>query len=239
VDREAFCKSYQEKNLLEWVGDTKVILHTGKNDWPFPIPIIKNGQSWRFDTKAGKEEVLNRRIGRNELSAVQVCLAYVDAQKEYAMGNHYRNGSFEYAQKFVSDLGKQDGLYWETRKGEKPSYMGPAIAMASQKGSRKIKSTEPARPYYGYYYKILKAQGKNAPGGADDYIVNGKMIDGFALVAYPAKYGHSGIMTFIVSMDGIVYEKNLGRNSAQTAEALTRFDPDKTWKMTVYGHAVK
>ncbi len=239
ADREAFITSYQEKNRLERIGDTKVMLHTGNNDWIFPIPIVQKGQTWHFDTKAGREEILNRRIGRNELSAVQVCLAYVDAQKEYALGDHDRDGYFEYAQQFVSDPGVHNGLYWETRTDEKPSPLGPAIARASQKGNKKLNAAAPPLPYYGYYYKILKAQGKNAPGGAYNYIANGRMIGGYALVAYPANYGHSGIMTFIVAMDGIVYEKNLGKNSARAAEAMTLFDPDKAWKMTVYGHAVK
>lgn len=239
----AFLSTYTEKNRLETIGDTKVILHTGNNDWPFPIPIVKKGQTWLFDSKAGREEALNRRIGRNELDAVQVCLAYVDAQKEYVLEDHDGDGFFEYAQQFVSDPGKKNGLYWKTREGEKPSPLGPAIAMASKKGYKKMSEYQMASgsplPYHGYYYKILKAQGKNTPGGAYDYIVNGKMIGGFALVAYPSKYGYSGIMTFIVHMDGIVYEKNLGKNTAKAAEAITEFDPDKTWKMTVYGRAAK
>ena len=242
-DREAFLASYLEKNQLKKIGDMKAILYTGNNDWPFPVPLVKKGQAWHFDSKAGKEEVLNRRIGRNELNAVQVCLAYVDAQKEYVLGDHDADGYFEYAQQFVSDPGRKNGLYWETREGEKTSPLGPAIAMASQKGYKKMSEAALASgsplPYHGYYYKILKAQGKNTPGGAYDYIANGKMIGGFALVAYPAKYGYSGIMSFIVHMDGVVYEKNLGMNTAKAAEALTRFDPDKTWKMAVYGRAAK
>jgi hypothetical protein len=237
-DREAFLASYLEKNQLKKIGDMNAILHTGNNNWPFPVPLVKKGQAWHFDSKAGKEEVLNRRIGRNELNAVQVCLAYVDAQKEYVLGDHDGDGYFEYAQQFVSDPGKKNGLYWQTREGEKTSPLGPAIAMASQKGYKKMSKAALASgsplPYHGYYYKILKAQGKNTPGGAYDYIANGKMIGGFALVAYPAIYGYSGIMTFIVHMDGIVYEKNFGMNTAKAAEALTEFDPDKTWKIAVY-----
>jgi hypothetical protein len=240
---EAFMTSYQEKNKIEMIGDAIAILCTGKGDWPFPIPLSKNSQGWHFDAKAGREEILDRTIGRNELSAVQVCLAYVDAQREYALGDHDRDGFFEYAQKFMSDPGQKNGLFWETREGEKPSPLGPAIARATKEGYKKMPKDLLAigapRPYHGYYYKILKAQGKNTPGGAYDYIANGKMIGGFALVAYPAKYGHSGIMTFIVHMDGIVYEKNLGKNSAKIAEAFKRFDPDKTWKITEYGQAVK
>jgi hypothetical protein len=240
--REAFLASYQEKNRLDKVEDTKAILHVGNNDWPFPVPLVKKGQTWYFDSKAGMEEVLDRRIGRNELSAVQVCLAYVDAQKEYALGDYDRDGFFEYAQKFVSDPGQKNGLYWETREGEKSSPLGPAIARATKEGYKKrpgdLSAIGPPLPYHGYYYKILKAQGKNTPGGAYDYMANGKMIGGFALVAYPAEYGHTGIMTFIVHMDGIVYQKNMGKNSAKTAEAMTLFDPDKTWTIVEYGHAV-
>jgi len=239
----AFLTSYQEKNTIEMLGDTIAILCTGKGDWPFPVPLVKIGQEWHFDTKAGKEEILNRIIGRNELSAVQVCLAYVDAQREYALGDHDRDGYFEYAQKLVSDPGQKNGLYWETKEGEKPSPLGPAIAMATKEGYKKMPGGLSASghplPYHGYYYKILKAQGKNTPGGAYDYIANGKMIGGFALVAYPAKYGHSGVMSFIVHMDGIVYQKNLGKNSAKIAEALKQFDPDKTWNIVEYGQAVK
>ncbi|MGD9973566.1 MAG: DUF2950 domain-containing protein [Desulfatirhabdiaceae bacterium] len=234
-DRQDFCNLYQARNTLEWVGDAKAILLVGNNDWPFPIPLVRKGDTWVFDSKAGREEILNRRIGRNELSAAQVCLAYVDAQYEYALGDKDRKGTFEYAQKFVSDPGKQNGLYWASREGEKPSLLGPAIAMASPKDYRKIHSAGSAVPYYGYYYNILTAQGPNASGGAYDYVVNDRMIGGFGLVAYPANFGRSGIMTFIVSMDGIVYEKNLGKNSARIADTMTRFDPDKTWKMTVYG----
>ncbi|MFH0997818.1 MAG: DUF2950 domain-containing protein [Pseudomonadota bacterium] len=239
---EAFVTAYQEKNKFEMFDDTIAILCTGKGDWPFPIPLVKTSRGWHFDTKAGKEEILDRTIGRNELSAVQVCLAYVDAQREYALGDHDRDGFFEYAQKFVSDPGQKNGLYWETPKGEKPSPLGPAIARATKEARKKRPKEHlaigPPLPYHGYYYKILKAQGKNTPGGAYDYIANCKMIGGFALVAYPSKYGHSGIMTFIVHMDGIVYQKNLGKNSAKTAEALKRFDPDKTWKIAEYGHTV-
>ncbi|MBI5589223.1 MAG: DUF2950 domain-containing protein [Deltaproteobacteria bacterium] len=238
--RETFVTSYEEKNRFEMFGSSIAILYTGKDDWPFPIPLVKTSGGWHFDTKAGKEEMLNRVIGRNELNAVQVCLAYVDAQREYALGDHDRDGFFEYAQKFVSDPDQRNGLFWETQEGEKPSPLGPAIARASKESCGKMSSTTcPPLPYHGYYYKILKAQGKNTPGGAYDYIANGKMIGGFALVAYPAEYGHSGIMTFIVHMDGIVYEKNLGKNSANTAEALKMFDPDKSWKIAEYGHAVK
>jgi hypothetical protein len=239
MNREVFCEYYQEKNQLERIGDSKAVLHIGNSDWPFPYPLVKKENAWYFDAKAGKEEILDRRIGRNELSTVQVCLAYVDAQKEYSLGDHDRDGFFEYAQQFVSDPGQKNGLYWKSQEGEKPSPLGPAIAGASRKGYQKPEAPGAPLPYHGYYFKILKAQGKHAPGGAYDYIANGKMIGGFALVAYPAKYGYSGIMTFIVAMDGIVYQSNLGKSTAKIAESLTQFDPDKTWRMTVYGHAVK
>ena len=198
-------------------------------------PYRKDGQKWRFDTKAGKQEILARRIGRNELSTIQTCLVYVDAQHEYARKDRDKNGLLEYAQKFRSSPGKEDGLYWDTREGEEESPLGPLVAEAVKEGYGRKTGKQIAgqpTPYHGYYYRILKAQGKSAPGGAYDYVVNGKMIGGFALVAYPAQYGNSGIMTFIVNQDGAVYQKNLGKNTAKIAQAMESFDPDKTWKKT-------
>jgi len=226
--REAFRKAYDEKNALVPEGDG-MVLTIGKNDWPFPIPVVNKGGAWYFDTKKGKEEVLNRRIGRNELDTIQTCLAYVDAQREYAM--EYVEGEKlpEYAQKFISDPGKKNGLYWETKEGEKPSPLGPFVVEAMEKGYTKKHADVPV-PVNGYYYKILKAQGKHAPDGAYDYVVHGKMIGGFAAVAYPAKYGNSGVMTFLVNQDGVVYQKNLGKNTEKTAKAIKMYDPDSTWK---------
>jgi hypothetical protein len=179
---------------------------------------------------AGKEELLNRRIGRNELNTIQSCLAYVDAQREYAMKDRDSNKVREYAQRFGSTKGKKDGLYWEAKEGEEQSPLGPIAAQAVREGYTGRKTGDKPAPYHGYFYRILKAQGKNAQDGAYDYVVNGKMIGGFALVAYPAEYGASGIMTFIVNHDGVVYEKDLGKETSKTASAMTKFDPDKTWK---------
>jgi hypothetical protein len=225
--RERFVKLYEERNRLEQTGD-KAILCIGNQDWPSPIPIVKKDGLWLFDAKAGREEILARRIGKNEWSAIQFCLAYVDAQREYASKDRDGDGLLEYAQKFGSDKGKKDGLYWEVKEGEEQSPLGPLAAVAQKQGySTKREKPE---PYLGYYYRILKAQGKNAPGGAYDYMVKGKMIGGFALVAYPAKYASSGVMTFIVNHDGVVYQKDLGRNTEKAAQAMKLFNPDSTWK---------
>jgi hypothetical protein len=228
--RERFIKAYEEMNKLVNENDTKVILHVGNGDWPFPIPVVKKGEYWLFDTMAGREEILNRRIGRNELNAIQVCLAYVDAQREYVLKDRDKDKLLEYAQKFISREGEKNGLYWEAKEGEPQSPLGPLIAKAAGEGYTGKKPVGKRNPYHGYYYKILKAQGKNAPGGEYDYMVKGKMIGGFALVAYPAEYGNSGIMTFIVNHDGVVYQKDLGKDTEKMAAALKKFDPDKTWK---------
>jgi hypothetical protein len=225
-----FIRLYDEKNKIEMVSDSRAILSVGEKDWPLPIPIVKKGQLWLFDSKAGKEEILNRRIGRNELAVIKVCEAYVDAQQEFALMDTDGDGLFEYAQKFMSSPGKKDGLYWETKEGEKTSPIGPFAANAKKEGYLKKSTQDRPQPYYGYFYKILKGQGKNAPGGAYDYVVKGNMIGGFALIAYPAQYGNSGIMTFIVNHEGVVYQKNLGKDAAKVAEATKVFDPDKTWK---------
>lgn len=226
--KEQFLKAYETKNTLIKEGDTKAVLQIGTEEWPFPIPLVKKNQQWSFDTKKGKEEINNRRIGRNELSTIQVCLAYVDAQREYAAKDRDGDGLFEYAQKFVSTPGKKDGLYWEAKPGEEESPLGDFAAKATQEGYKKT-SNKPV-PYHGYYFKVLKVQGKNAPGGAYDYIINGRMIGGFAMVAHPANYGVSGVMTFVVNHDGIVYEKNLGKDTTKIAQAMKLFNPDKTWK---------
>ncbi|OPY81166.1 MAG: hypothetical protein A4E65_01204 [Syntrophorhabdus sp. PtaU1.Bin153] len=226
---EDFIKQYDEKNRIEMVSDFSAVLSVGEKDWPMPIPIVKKGQRWLFDTKAGKDEILNRRIGRNELAVIKVCEAYVDAQQEFALMDTDGDGLFEYAQTFRSSPGKKDGLYWETKEGQESSPLGPFVADARKEGYLKEPAQNRPRPYHGYYYKILKGQGVNAPGGAYDYVVNGSMIGGFALVAYPAKYGSTGIMTFIVNQNGIVYQKNFGKNTTRIAEGLKLFDPDNTW----------
>jgi type II secretory pathway pseudopilin PulG len=229
--RENFVKDYEQSNRLEKSGESKMILSTGKDDWPFPIPIVKSDAGWRFDTKAGKQEVLNRRIGRNELAVMQVAQAYADAQREYYLRNPQNDKLLQYAQKFVSAKGKRDGLYWPAKAGEPASPLGPLMAEVRAKGYApgEADSGKPA-PYYGYHYRILKAQGPDAKGGAYDYVARGKMFGGFGLVAYPAGYGSSGVMTFIVNQDGVVYEKDLGPGTAAAAQKITRFNPDKTWK---------
>jgi hypothetical protein len=227
---EHFIKDYEEMSRLEKETDKKVTLIVGNREWPFPIPIVKKGETWAFDTMAGKEELLNRRIGRNELNTIQTCLAMVDAQQEYAMKDRDSDKVREYAQKFRSTQGKKDGLYWDAKEGEEQSPLGSLAARAVREGYGGRKPGDKPAPYHGYFYRILKAQGKNAPGGAYDYVVNGKMIGGFALVAYPAEYEASGVMTFIVNHDGVVYEKDLGKETGKIASAMTKYDPDKTWK---------
>jgi hypothetical protein len=225
--REEFVRLYGEANSLEPAGDKKRIVHVGKKDWPFPIPIVKVGENWRFDTKQGKEEILNRRIGENEHEAIQTCLAIVDAQREYAAVDRDGDGLLEYAQKFWSTPGKKDGLYWEVAPGEPLSPLGPLAARAQSEG---YQAGENPAPYNGYFFRILTAQGKNAKGGAYSYLVKGKMIGGFAIVAYPAVYASSGVKTFIANHEGIVYEKDLGPKTAKLAKSLKAFNPDKTWE---------
>jgi hypothetical protein len=230
IGRERFIKAYEEMNKLVNENDKRVILRVGEGDWPFPVPVVKKDDYWLFDTVTGKEEILNRRIGRNELNTIQVCLAYVDAQREYVLNDREGGKVLEYAQKFVSDKGKKNGLYWEAKEGEERSPLGPLVAKAAVEGYTGKKPIGKRNPYHGYYYRILKAQGKNALGGEYDYVVGGKMIGGFALVAYPAEYGNLGIMTFTVNQDGVVYEKDLGKDTVKIAAAMKKFDPDKTWK---------
>lgn len=225
--REQFLRLYDEKNAIEMTGAGKAVLTIGNKDHPFPIPVIKKGTSWFFDAAAGKEEILNRRIGRNELNVIELLDAYVVAQREYASSKP--NGVMEFAQKIRSTPGKWDGLYWETKEGEKESPFGPLAAKAAREGYGKATRGKPS-PFHGYLFRILKAQGKHADGGAFDYMANGRMALGFALVGYPAQYGSSGIMTFIVNQNGIVYQKDLGRNTGTIAAAMKRYDPDKSWQ---------
>jgi hypothetical protein len=228
--RDRFVKAYEEMNKLVSENDKKTILHVGNGNWPYPIPVVKEGENWFFDTKAGKEEILNRRIGRNELNAIQVCLAYVDAQREYILKDRDEDKLLEYAQKLVSKKGQKNGLYWEAKEGEERSPLGPLIAKAAAEGYTGKRLLGRRNAYHGYHYKILKSQGKNARGGEYDYVVKGKMIGGFALVAYPDEYGNSGVMTLIVNQDGVVYQSNLGKDTEKIARAMKKFDPDETWK---------
>jgi Protein of unknown function (DUF2950) len=225
--RERFLKSYDAKHQIAMKGDSRAVLVIGDNDYPFPIPLARKAGKWSFDTEEGRREILYRRIGHNELDTIQVCLAYVDAQDEYADKDRTGTGPGVYAQRFISNPDKKDGLYWPASTGEEESPLGELFAKASAQG---YKAGEGRSPYHGYYYKILTTQGRHAPGGAADYIVNGKMIGGFALVAYPAEYRNSGVMTFIVSYAGTVFQKDLGPDTEELAEKITAFDPDSTWK---------
>jgi DUF2950 family protein len=227
---EQFLAAYNEKNDIVSDGESR-ILTVGKDAWPFPIPLVKKGESWVFDTDKGRDEILNRRIGTNELNAIQVVLAYVDAQREYAVKDRDGDKILEYARRFRSQPGKKDGLYWEAKPGEEQSPLGPFFAQAQAAGytAQGSGGGQSAAPYYGYYYKILESQGKDAPGGAYSYVVNGNMMGGFALVAYPAEYGNSGVMTFIVNHDGKVFQKDLGANTRAVAQAMKDYNPDATW----------
>jgi hypothetical protein len=226
--RAHFLKAYEEKNGLDQGDRDHVVLIVGGKDYPFPIPIVRQGKAWRFDTQAGMDEILSRRIGRNELHTIDVMHAYTDAQREYACMAR-NGGGKEFAQKFASSDGKKDGLYWQAGEGEAESPFGPLIARAAEEGYGGGLHEDSPEPFHGYYFKILKAQGEHADGGAFDYVADGKMVLGFALVAYPAKYGASGIMTFIVNQEGVIYEKDLGEDTPAAAAAMTAYDPDDTW----------
>ena len=224
-----FLKAYAQQHHFDMEGDTYTLV-VGPNDWPMPIPIVKNEKGkWRFDTSAGKEELINRRIGRNELDVIEVCQAIVDAQREY-LAARTAAGAPEYAQKFMSDAGQKNGLYWQTAEGEPASPLGPLVAEAVEQGYTSTQSaTGEPRPYHGYYYRMLKSQGPNAPGGAKDYMANGKLAGGFAAIAYPADYGSSGVMTFITNQLGIVYQKDLGPDTDKIAKMIESFDPGSDW----------
>jgi hypothetical protein len=226
--RAAFIKAYSESSQVSVEGGNQATLVIGKNAWPFPIPLVKNDGGWRFDTRQGAHEILNRRIGRNELAAIQVCHAIVDAEREYAAQDMDGDGVLEYAPRFASARGRRDGLYWSTKSGGPQSPLGSLLAAAAREGYTRpgIKSLA---PYHGYFYRILTRQGKDAPGGAYDYLVKGKLIGGFAVLAYPARYGASGVMTFIVNQDGKVYQKNLGKTTAEIASKMTEYNPDASW----------
>jgi len=225
--REKFLAAYDARHEVKQEGDDKAVMIIGKDDFPFPIPLRRKGAAWKFDTATGRLEILYRRIGRNEINAIKASLAYVDAQNEYAEKNPEGAGSATYAQRIVSRPGKKDGLYWPAAPGEEESPLGELVAQASKEGY----SIGGERvPYHGYYYKILTRQGSMAAGGEVDYVVRGKMIGGFALVAYPAEYGNSGVMTFLVNHAGQVFQKDLGERTARIAESMTSFNPDQTWK---------
>ncbi len=225
--RQKFLAAYDARHEVKKEGDDKAVMIIGAEDFPFPIPLARKGAAWQFDTAAGRLEILYRRIGRNELAAIQACLAYVDAQNEYADKNRAGAGGASYAQRIVSRSGKKDGLYWPTAPGEEASPLGELVAKTTTEG---YAIGGDRAPFHGYYYKILTRQGPMAAGGEVDYVVRGKMIGGFALVAYPAEYGNSGVMTFAVNYAGTVFQKDLGERTAKLAERMTSFNPDQTWK---------
>jgi hypothetical protein len=229
--RALFLKAYEEKHTLVPTQDGRITVIVGNSDWPMPIPIIKDpvSNTWYFDTAAGKDELINRRIGRNELNAMQVCLAIADAQREYAERDPDNDGIETYARQIVSDAGRRNGLYFPTHEGEPPSPLGLLVAEAENAGYKGLHAGHP-RPFHGYNYRILKAQGPHATGGQRDYIINGKMIGGFALVASPAEYGNSGIATFIINYEGKLYQCDLGPKTDAIAAKMTEFDPDPQWK---------
>ena len=227
--RQEYLAAYDAGHRIVTEPGKPSVLVIGPNDWPFPIPMVQRDGQWIFDVPAGREEVLARRIGRNELSTMKAMLAYWDAQQDYADMNKSKSGQAVYAQRIVSSPGKKDGLYWPTSGNEPPSPLGEAVAAATQLGYR----PGAGEPYHGYRFKILLRQGPTAPGGAVDYIVKGDMIGGFAAVAYQAEYGNSGIMTFIINHEGDIYEKDLGSGTAQLAARMTSFNPDHTWKKVV------
>jgi hypothetical protein len=246
-DLAEFAGAVQESAQLQKVNDSKYTITIGKDNWPTPVPLAQKDGKWLFDTKAGLEEVINRRVGENELSSIATCRAYAVAQWEYYTEGDWDHDSVaEYAPRLISTPGKHDGLYWETAEGENPSPLGKLIAAASAEGYGPAQGSPDAAgkggadkeqtpfehaPYHGYYFKILIRQGASAPGGKYGYVINGNMIAGYALVAYPDKWGNSGVMTFIINQQGRVYEKNLGPNTGKLAAAMTEYNPDPSWKL--------
>ncbi|MGO9515382.1 MAG: DUF2950 domain-containing protein [Steroidobacteraceae bacterium] len=227
-NRDVFLVAYGERAALMEVSPTSRVLYVGYEDWPMPIPLVKEGDTWRFDTAAGAHEILFRRIGRNELSTIALCQAYVEAQQEYAAIAHDGKSTGVYAQKIASTKGKHDGLYWKSEDPEELSPLGELAAAASLEGYGR--GAGQATPFHGYLFRILTDQGKSALGGERSYIINGEMRDGFALIAYPAAYRVSGVMSFIVNQDGVVYQKDLGPETEKIAAAIIQFDPDPSWQ---------
>ena len=226
--RAEFLAKYKEGSSIDSSAAGKAILVAGKDKWPFPIPLVKEGAAWYFDGAAGVEEVINRRIGENELSTIQSCLAYVDAQHEYYLRNVQKDALQHYANKLISTEGKKDGLYWPASNGEAPSPLGEEFVAARAEGY--LQSDAPrGAPYHGYIYRLITRQGPQAPGGAYEYMVNGELLGGFALIAFPADYGSSGIMTFIVNHEGVVYSRDLGPHTEHVAMGIVEFNPDAMW----------
>ncbi len=227
--RERFLRSYEQAHELDTGADGATTLEVGADEWPFPFPLVQRDGRWRFDSTAGTEEVLNRRVGANELATIQSSLAFVDAQREYYALNPESDPLLHYAQKLISTSGRKDGLYWPTSGNEMPSPLGEEFALARAEGYFKDGVAQ-ATPFHGYVYRLLKSQGPNAKGGAYDYMVRNKMLGGFALIAVPAEYGSSGVMSFIVNHEGVVYSKDLGEDTVQAASSIDSFDPDRSWK---------
>ena len=227
--REQFLADYSTANSLDKSVDNSVTLEVGPDKWPFPIPIVMQDGKWHFDTEAGAEEIINRRVGENELDTIQSCLAYADAQREYYMRNPQQDQLLHYSDRLISTEGKKDGLYWPAVDGEDPSPLGEGFARARAEGYLK-EGTMTGVPFHGYIYRLLTRQGPNASGGAYDYLVDGKLLGGFAAVAFPAEYGNSGVMTFLVNHDGAVFSKDLGADTAKLAMAMESFDPGPDWK---------
>lgn len=225
--RSDFLAAQQQASRVEMAGDGSAVLHIGAADWALPFPIVKTNDRWRFDTRAGLQQYLDRQIGANELNAIAVLDAYVQAEREYVLRDRDRNGLLEYAQRMVSSEGQQDGLYWPTADGEPLSPMGARFALANL--GRLRGTAEAPQPLNGYFFRPLTAQGPAAEDGAYDYLVKGRQIGGYALIATPARWGVSGVMTFIVNHDGVVYSKNLGRDTTRVAARIARFNPDASW----------
>lgn len=227
-NREVFVVAVAEQWRLNDIGNNRKELEIGYEGWPFPVPLVKDANGWRFDTASGKEEILARRIGRNELAVVGICETYVRAQQEYASLGRDGKPAGIFAQKFASDAGTQNGLYWPAKRGERRSPLGEMVAQATEAGPRTTNEAK-ITPFHGYYFRILTAQGKAAAGGAKNYVVNGAMSGGFAMIAWPAEYDVTGIMTFVVNHDGIVYEKDLGPETTDAVKAVVEFNPDESW----------
>lgn len=221
--------AYDQMHRFVTGSGGRTFIYVGAENWPLPIPLVKRNGKWYFDTAFGKEEILARRIGRNELDAIKVCEAVVQAQKQYSSQVEAGEDGKQYARRFLSSDGKHDGLYWKTAPGEPSSPLGPLIVSASNEGYRRGTAGKPT-PYHGYIYRMLTAQGKNAPGGAQSYLHDGKMTGGFAVLAYPASYRSSGVMTFIAGQDGLVYQKDLGPDTARIAASIDAYDPDSSWQ---------
>jgi hypothetical protein len=228
-NRAEFIRKYRQMHRLVAEPDGNTTLYIGAENWPTPIPLVESGGAWHFNTAAGRQEILFRRIGRNELAAIQVCHELVDAEKEYYATAHDGGSVHEYARKFFSDPDRHDGLYWPAASSEEESPIGPLVASAAAEGYRPH-SGPPQQPFQGYYYRLLAAQGANEPGGVHSYIVDGRMTGGFAFVAFPAQYRSSGVVTFLVDQNGVVYEKDLGPRTEEIAKTLIRYDRDTTWR---------